>query len=284
MEDVVKNLESLGFTNYESRVFYALFKGHIMTPTEIAKEAKIPRSSAYDILKSFAAKGICNEIQTSTVVKYELIDPKVVEDKIEKEIHSTYQNKLSKLKDSFVKLEPVFLAREMESQKIDVELIKGFNRHRHVKFLNLMQSCQEEVLLMNKLEGFVFAEADEASIDLHKRGGVIRTIYEANLNFKLRVDGKAWQSVTPQGLIDLCYTFMKQGEQIKLTKQVPQNIAIFDRKIVFISLVDPLVPKHNRSDIIVKNQNFAQFMVDSFESNWEKALTVEEFKKNLNIN
>lgn len=284
MEDVVKNLESLGFTNYESRVFYALFKGHIMTPTEIAKEAKIPRSSAYDILKSFAEKGICNEIQTSTVIKYELIDPKVVEDKIEKEIHSTYQNKLSKLKDSFIKLEPVFLAREMESQKIDVELIKGFNRHRHIKFLNLMQQCQQELLLMNKLEGFVFAEADEASVDLHKRGGVIRTIYEANLNFKIRVDGKAWQSVTPKGLIDLCYAFMKQGEQIKLTKQVPQNVAIFDRKIVFISLVDPLIPKHNRSDVIVKNQNFAQFMVDSFESNWEKALTVEEFKKNLNIN
>jgi sugar-specific transcriptional regulator TrmB len=68
-EEIIKNLEALGYTNYESRVFVALFTGNYMTTTEIAKSADIPRSSAYEILKDFTKQGICNEIETSSVVR-----------------------------------------------------------------------------------------------------------------------------------------------------------------------------------------------------------------------
>jgi len=282
-KEIVKDLETLGFTNYEARVLYTLFEGTNMTSTEIAMQAQIPRASVYDILKSFTQKGICNEIQTSSVVRYELIDPKIVQDKIEKDIHDSYKTKISKLNDSFEKLHPLFNSKEIDSTRVDVELIKGFNKQRHLKFLNLLKSSTEEMLLMNKLEGFVYPELDEASIALYNRGGVIKSIYEASLNFKIRIDGK-WKNVTQGALIELCENFSKQGEQIRLSKSVPQNIAIFDRKIVFISLVDPIIPKYNRSDIIVKNENFAQFMVRNFNSHWEESLTIEQFKNTINNN
>ncbi len=143
------------------RVFYALFTGNNMTTTEIAKAAGIPRSSAYEILKEFTKQGICNEIETSSVVRYQLIDPQVVEDKIEKEIHDTYKSKISKLKTSFEKLEPLFSNNEAKTEKVDVELIRGFNKHRDMKFLNLLQSTEKEMLLMNKLEGRISEEINE---------------------------------------------------------------------------------------------------------------------------
>ena len=86
MEEILKDLEITGFTNYEAKVICVLFEGHIMTPTEVAKEAGISRAYAYNVLKSFADKGICNEIQTSSVMKYELIDPRVVKDKLQNEL------------------------------------------------------------------------------------------------------------------------------------------------------------------------------------------------------
>lgn len=282
-EETLHNLESLGFTNYESRVFCALFEGHTMTGSEIAKSAKIPRSSAYDILKSFAQKGICNEIQTSSVVLYELIDPPVVEDKLEKEIRDTAKVRLEKLKDSFEKLQPLFKSKKKEGEKVDVELIKGFNKHRHIKFMNLLKEAKQELLLMTPLLGYVNREADEASKDFYKRGGITRSIYESSYNFKIKFED-TWKTVTPQGLVEICENFIKQGEQIKIANKVFQYMAVFDRKIVFVSLVDPDIPLYNRSDIIVKNVNYANAMVEYFESCWNKAVSVDQFKDKIQSN
>jgi sugar-specific transcriptional regulator TrmB len=279
-EEIIKNLEALGYTNYESRVFVALFTGNYMTTTEIAKSADIPRSSAYEILKDFTKQGICNEIETSSVVRYQLIDPKVVEDKIELEIHEAYKSKISKLKYSFDKLEPLFKQSETPAEKIDVELIKGFNKHRNMKFLNLLRNAKKEVLLMIKLEMNVSPELDEAALNLYRNGGVIKSIYEASYDFKVRTKDE-WKKVTPEGLLEVCRSFENQGEKVRISEKIFQNMVIFDRKTVFVSLVDPSIAKYNRSDIIVNNENYANSMAEYFESCWDKSLTTEEFSKRV---
>jgi sugar-specific transcriptional regulator TrmB len=279
-EEIIKNLEALGYTNYESRVFIALFTGNYMTTTEIAKAAGIPRSSAYEILKSFTKQGICNEIETSSVVRYQLIDPKVVEDKIELEIHEAYKTKISKLKYSFDKLEPLFKQSETPSEKIDVELVKGFNKHRNMKFLNLLKSANEEVMLMIKLESNISKELDDAALDLYKRGGIIKSIYEASYNFKIKINER-WENVSSAGLLELCKGFENQGEQVRISKKIFQNMVIFDRKTVFVSLVDPAVAKYNRSDVIIHNENYANSMVEYFNLCWEKSLTTGDFEKSI---
>lgn len=280
MEEIIKSLESLGFTNYESKVFCVLFEGHLLTATEIAKKAGIPRSSSYDILKSFAEKGICNEILTSSVARYEMIDPKVVEDKIEKEINDTYKTKMGKLKDSFDKLQPIFRAKDMEGQKVDVELIKGFNKHRFEKFMDIFKSASAEVLLMTKLEGYVDSSIDRATMDFLTRGGTLKTLYEAGDNFKIKVDNE-WRQITKSELPDFCTTLVAEGEEIKLAEKIYQNVLIADRKVVFISLVDPTIARYNRSDIIVKNENFANTMAEYFESCWGAAYTPNEYREKI---
>jgi hypothetical protein len=67
-----------------------------------------------------------------------------------------------------------------------VELIKGFNKHRNMKFLNLLKNAKKEVLLMIKLEMNVSPELDEAALNLYNGGGVIKSIYEASYDFKVR--------------------------------------------------------------------------------------------------
>lgn len=277
LEEIIKNLEALGFTNYESKVFCVLFEGRTMTASEIAKEAKIPRSSAYDVLKIFTQKGICNEISTSSVALYEIIDPKIVEDKIQKDIHDTYTSKISKLKDSFVSLKPVFRAKKEANEKRDVELIKGFNKHRDVKFMELWKESSKELLLMNKLEGHIDSTVDELTLDFIKQGGVIKTLYEVGFNFKIEIEGVVL-NVTEETFVEIADALGGEGGEVKLTDKVFQNMAIFDRKAVYVSLVDPSIAKYNRSDIIVRNENYAQAMAEYFDTCWEKANTIEEYK------
>jgi sugar-specific transcriptional regulator TrmB len=147
MEDIIKKLEILGFTIYESKVFTVLMSGHNMTAAEIAEKANIPRTSVYDILKSFAEKGFCNEIQTSTKLRYEMIDPDVIQGKIEDDLTIHYNKKIKELKSSFQTLKSLYKANEPDENKVDVELIKGFNKFRAMKFIDLLKSSEKEMLI-----------------------------------------------------------------------------------------------------------------------------------------
>lgn len=280
MEDIIKELEIIGFTTYEAKVLCVLFEGHIMTPTEVAKEAKISRAYAYDVLKSFSQKGICNEIQTSTIVKYELIEPKVVKDKIEKDIYDTYKTRTSKLSSSFDKLMPKYKSKESEQDFTDVELIKGFNRHRYEKFIELMKETKKEMLLINKLGGYIQNEVDETSMALIKNGCQIKSIYEVSSKFKIKIEDK-WVPASDEDLIKIFSDFEKQGEQIRLAKEVYQNMVIIDRKIVFVSLADPKIPKDNRSDIIIKDHYYANSMAQYFEYFWNQSRTISAYKEEI---
>ncbi len=277
MEDIIKKLEILGFTIYESKVFTVLMSGHNMTAAEIAEKANIPRTSVYDILKSFAEKGFCNEIQTSTKLRYEMIDPDVIEGKLEEDFKILHDRKLKELKSSFSTLKNLYKAKEPDENKVDVELIKGFNKFRALKFMDLLKNSEKEMLLMNRMEAHVSKQLDEEVLKFYKKGGKVKSIYEGSLNFKLEKDGK-WISPTKEDIIDLLLFFENQGEQIKLAKTVPQNMAIFDGEIVFLSLTDLTIPRNNRTDVIIRNKNFATYMVELFELYWKNANTIDEFK------
>ena len=278
MEDIVKNLESLGFTNYESKVFCVLFEGRTMTASEIAKDAKIPRTSAYDILRSFTLKGLCNEISTSGAALYEIIDPKIVEDKIQRELHDTFNTRVTKLKDSFEKLKPIFKAKENPASIREVELIKGFNKHRDVKFMELWNEANSEMLLMNKLEGQIDSSVDEFTTNFMKQGGVIKTVYEVSFNFKISVEG-VLRNVTEENFFEIAGELQDDAGSVRFTDKVFQNMAIFDRKSVYVSLVNPALSKYNRSDVIIRNENYAKAMADYFDECWKKSHTLHEYKK-----
>src|SRR5512140_422521 len=108
MNELISKLKSLGFTEYESKIFLALLQGHFMSATEIAESAKIRRTDVYNVLNSFVEKGYCNEIETNTTMKYEMIDPDVILDKIEARIQKEKEKQVASFKDAFKNLKPLY--------------------------------------------------------------------------------------------------------------------------------------------------------------------------------
>lgn len=280
MKDIINKLEQLGFTTYESKVFITLYQGYRMSAAEIAKEAKIPRTSVYDILKNFSKKGICNEIETPTKLEYEIIDTNVIQSKIQIDLETEHKKKVRLLNDCFREIKPKFRSKSAPEYKSEVELLKGFNRQREQKFLELVKKSSKAILIMNKFVGNISTELDDESKKFFKRGGVIKSIYEANSNFRIKINNR-WENVTRQGLIKLCETFIKQGEEIKLVNEVPQFVAIFDEKIVYFSLWDENIPKEDATDIFIHNKKFAAFITTMFNTYWDKADSIEIFKKHF---
>lgn len=280
-KDLIYKLQEIGFKEYESKIFLVLLKGSALSASEIADKANIRRTSVYEILKSFAARGFCNEIETNTILKYEMIDPRVISDKIEKEIRQNNLSKIENLKEAFNEFELLHRSEVSNgTDNVNIELIRGYNKHRQEKFIELFNNAQKEILFMIRLEGYVSEELDSGANDFFKRGGEIKSIYEASLNFKIIKDSTR-QNASLEDLIRICSRFEKTGEKIRISRSELPNMTIFDRKIVFTNIQDKTVPRHNNADIIIKNEYYANRMIDLFGYYWDKSKTLEEMRKSV---
>lgn len=276
--EFINKLQQVGFKEHESKIFLVLLKGSALSASEIAGKANIRRTSVYEVLKTFAARGFCNEIETNTILKYEMIDPRVIADKIEREIKRNNLEKIESLKCTFSEIEKLHKSEESNAlSNVNIELIRGFNKHRQEKFIELLKSAKEEIMFMIRLEGYVSEEIDANAKNFIKNGGVIKSIYEANLNYKIIKDNSR-KDATLEDLLRICGKFEKYGEKVRISESELPNITIFDRKIVFINILDKTVPRHNNADIIINNESFASRMMDLFNYYWNNSKLIRELK------
>lgn len=277
--ELIEKFKSIGFKEYEAKIFIVLMKGIPMSASEIAKEAKLIRNSIYDTLKSFAEKGYCNEIETNTILKYQIIDPEIIIGKVEKEYTDLNRNRISTLKNAFGELQNFYKKNISQSDDAidNVELIRGFNKHRVAKYMELINNAEFEILSMNRLKGLITDEINEFAQKFTSNGGVIKSLYKISLDFKVMKDEKAVQA-SSDDLINVCSMFEKFGEEVKLTAIEIPNMVIIDRKKVFVNITgDNASSKNKQTDLIVNDKLYTENMRDLFFNYWERSATVKEY-------
>jgi hypothetical protein len=206
-----------------------------------------------------------------------MIEPGIIADKIEGVIMKEKNDLVNHLHASFKEFEPLYRSEiENEKKNINIELIRGFNRHREAKFHELFKQAKKEVLFMIRLEGYISEEIDETAKQFIKNGGVIKSVYELSSSFKIKVKDQ-WVAGTENDLVKICKSYESYGEQLRLSNKQLLNMTVFDREIVFTDVHDNTIPRHNKSDIIVRNADYAKNMIDLFEYYWNNGLKIEEF-------
>ena len=73
--NIINNLKSLGFSEYEARIYGGLAENHPATPYEAAKIAGIPTSKVYEVLAKLAEKGLVLEVGSPERRQYIPLDP-----------------------------------------------------------------------------------------------------------------------------------------------------------------------------------------------------------------
>lgn len=279
MDSLINKLKFLGFTEYESKVFISVLRGRMMSASEIANKAGVRRTDVYDILKTFVDKGYCNEIETNSILKYEMISPDIIFDKIERDILRKKEKELSSLKDTLKDLKPLYRTEESEKNNIvNVELIRGYNQHREEKFIELLKKAKKEIHFMIRPEIYLSDEIDDVADAFYKEGGKIKSIYQSGENYKVKKNDK-WVKASKKDFITTLEKFEKAGEQIKISSQAVPTIIIFDAETVFMNISDKSLPRHNEADLVVRNKEFADSMITVFNTFWKTSYNIKEFKK-----
>jgi sugar-specific transcriptional regulator TrmB len=90
------DLQSLGFTSYEARIYMALLQSYPATAYEVSKQAGLPRANVYNALETLAKKLAVQPVNENPV-KYVPVDPKVMLDRIARKTASRCSELAEKL-------------------------------------------------------------------------------------------------------------------------------------------------------------------------------------------
>jgi sugar-specific transcriptional regulator TrmB len=96
----VGDLEALGFSPYEARVYLALLEGGRLTGYEAAKRSRVPRSMVYQVLERLVARGAAYRMEEGTGVYYGAVAPEELLNRWEAEVRA----KLSQARSSLARL------------------------------------------------------------------------------------------------------------------------------------------------------------------------------------
>lgn len=220
---LARDLQDIGFTEYEARVYIALLYSSPATAYEISKQNAMPRPSVYSALESLEKKGAVQRI-SSDPVRLIPVDPKSLLENISRTMSdrcSSLQDRLGNLKGADETNYVWNLANQSEANRKILDLVSGARRHvwikahhatlanyadalheaaeRGVSVLLILFGEQEDIDAMRKLPGsIVYAhEGDGTVVGLARHLITLTVDFEETLIFNIREESGAYTRSSP---------------------------------------------------------------------------------------
>ncbi len=303
---ILKKLKKFGLSPYESKSYLSLLERDSLTVAEVAKLAGIPRPSVYEALEKLLAKGLCQSRPGDTK-KYSASDPELFKEKYNKqtieaisEVNDEFDRKeaeiiekyerekkrrLEKLRIEKAKLiekrktatetilkvteelKPYYAQSRAKDDPLEyIEILKNPNQI-HRKFIELMSKTQKEVLGFSKPPfSPTTSEQQEEQVRVQFEAADRKVIQRAIIQMPPEDEAKEY--------FDKMLSVDYDGTEFdknKVIDELPVKLFVFDEKVCFFALEDPIKTKTSLTMLVAKHEAMAKSFKFLFESFWEKA-------------
>ena len=167
MNNLVEKLKEFGFNSYEAKVYLALLKRYPATGYEVAQNADIPQSRAYDALKGLLAEGIAFT-SNEKPQKYSPISPKELTQRFKRKVNSSIDYLEKKLPN----------VRENYNEPI--HQISGYEANL-CKIKEIIKNAKETIYLEIWAEDF--NQIENELTEAYDRGVDIKIVGYNNINY-----------------------------------------------------------------------------------------------------
>jgi sugar-specific transcriptional regulator TrmB len=257
-------LTDLGLTEYEARVYLALLENPGAAASTLARQARVPRTRVYDVLKGLLERGFVSRTSGKRLT-YRPVPPAQAVDALvaeERERRSRQDASLSQLTEA---LQKVYAGAEAAAGPEEfVEIIK--NPLQIMARANSLCGRAESRVLSFSKPPYVMGpppegdpeEVFDAAAEAVKRGVRFRAVYE----------------VPAEGdpvLMQVAEHCVRQGEEIRLASYVPMKMIVRDGREVIISLEDPATAEATVTSLVIEHRALAEACEILFEKVWVTA-------------
>ena len=184
MRSAVNALRDLGLATYEAQAYLALIHNQDSSASQVCNETGIPDSKVYFALEELHRKGLI-VVREGVPRVYRALHPKEALSKLKSQIAQEYEQRVEKLNQLAIGLEPLYSRAGRE----DIELayvLKGFDNVLG-RMIELLKSAKREVILFIPNKN-IYERLSPQLDTLHRRG----------VKVKLAVDPRIRKQIDPR--------------------------------------------------------------------------------------
>jgi sugar-specific transcriptional regulator TrmB len=251
-EKVLSTLQRMGLTYYGSKAYAALVAMGPSSPGDIAKEADIPRSKVYEVLKRLEEEGWAG-VERGRPLKYKPRRPKEAIEERKAVLFSDVDYATAELSSIY--------DRHIDKESPKVWLIRGMDNISE-RISDMMARAKHDIVLLGAL--YSSGEIDRIKRQMErarKKGVNVRIITRQNIELKDRD-------------IDLVQALSGVVPDIRIYKTPFIKFVVIDGReilIMFSKVTDDVPDVENAVAIWTPNHEVASLMQSNFNMMWDVA-------------
>lgn len=262
------DLEELGLTNYEARVYLALIRRDVFTAAEVAREAQVPRQRVYDVLEGLTRRQLA-VLHPGKVAGYSAVAPEIAVDRLMEQQRRSL-GRLERLSDELAReLLPTWDSGRTHTDPLDYVEVLRDAADISDRFDRIQNEAERELLSFSRPPWVTPSEnlaGLEASARLHAAGRTVRSLYSRDV-------------LDDPVMLEVVRRFGEVGEEIRIADSLPLKLIVADGSTVLCDMPDPVARAGATTSLVIRHPSLAETLRMAFQSIWEQSPTLEEALK-----
>jgi HTH-type transcriptional regulator, sugar sensing transcriptional regulator len=260
--DLIDRLVRHGLGQGEARCYVGMLGQRAFRVSEVAAEARLPRSRAYELIRSLVRFGLCTEVAGGGVARFRAVPPNEAIVHLEASLAEQARRRDLALKGLLEALS----ARSGPSPDAGEEPLDMLRRRDQLLSVMADTVCRatDEVLTIVNTS---WEPTDCWGMRDRLASGVrFRTIFDRQ---SLDHDGhRAWVAAFSDA----------PGFQVRVVDRVETLFLLVDRRVVFLNLVVPGTepPGEHAESLVMRHTGLGQTLHDAFERIWQHGIPFEQ--------
>ena len=270
---IVQNLIDLGMTEREAKLYLAMLDRSEATASELHRMSGVIRSKTYETLVQMVARGFCQERVEGRKKFYSAMQPDALLELFQHRWVADLKRKTELGGDVAQNLMDRFQQGRQQERPLDFIEVLQSREQIHRRFMQLVNGNRESVYAFMcppyvSIDPDVLEEQETAIRKSYERGVTSRGIYQVN--------DENWPWLHPH-----LERSREQGEEVRVTDDLPVKMFVFDAEIVQVAL-----PSNSISDseefvmMVVQDKSLARAFTMLFKTIWDHSSTLEEWELN----
>jgi predicted DNA-binding transcriptional regulator len=262
------DLEELGLTNYEARVYLALIRRDVFTAAEVAREAQVPRQRVYDVLEGLTRRQLA-VLHPGKVAGYSAVAPEIAVNRLMEQQRRSL-SRLERLSGELaVELLPTWDSGRTHTDPLDYVEVLRDAADISDRFARIQSGAERELLSFSRPPWVTPAEnvaGLEASARLHAAGRTNRCLYSRDV-------------LDDPRMLEVVRRFAEYGEEVRIADSLPLKLLIADGSTVLCDMPDPVARAGATTSLVIRHPSLAETLRVAFHSIWERSPSLDEALK-----
>jgi len=258
--DLIDRLVRHGLGQGEARCYVGMLAPRAFKVSEVARKAGLPRSRAYELIRSLVRAGLCSEVAGGGVARFRAAPPNEAIGRLEAYLGEQARRRSAALSSLLEGLDTRYSGIPDPANDDPVGIMSRREQVTEVYERLIRKTKDEMVTLLPMPWSLVHRPSPMESL-------------AAGVRFRVVLDGEVCRSEPHREFMRF---YCAQGVEARVVDEVPVRFAVFDRRRAVLHLTMPESGTHRLESLLVNHAGFGQSLQQAFECLWDQAIPFDQ--------